>query len=215
MKRFDIDPIDVDRDGIAEAQQLGGSGNLTLNGVLCDVGTALRFDIGDSYSDGIAGVQIGIYSAGNISARTFTVTGLDQDGNSITESIAGPNATTTESTKYYSRITNIASDGAVASDVEVGTVDEVCTVTYPLNWRSPNAATVAVSALTGTLAYDIDETFDDILANGTASVNWNTRQLTEDASETLAVHATGVRLKVTSYSSGAELQFDITPDVGF
>ena len=217
MYRFDIDPANVDRDGIAEAQQLGGAGNLTLNGALADLGTALRFDIGDSYSAGCAGVQIGIYSAGNLSAVTFTVTGLDQDGNSATEAVTGPNNSTAETTKYYSRVTTVAAGAAVASDVEVGPVDEVCSISYQLNWRSPNPATVAVSGLSGTCQYDIDETFDNLLSSGTATINWVTKHSnkTADFVDALTAHATGVRLKIDSYSSGAELQLAIVPDIGF
>ena len=110
--RLDIDPANVDVDGIAEAQTLAGAGNLTLNGALCDLGTAGQFDIGDSYSDGIGGAKIAIDSAGDVTTVNFTVTGKDQDGNDITEVITGVTTTEVQSTNYYSQITQIAADAA-------------------------------------------------------------------------------------------------------
>lgn len=208
---FDMDPIDVDDDGIAEAQQLGAAGDLTLNGALCDLGTAARFDIGDAgYSSGIGGVRIGIASTGNLSGVAFTVTGLDQDGDAATEAITGPNNSTVQSTTFWSQITAIAADGAVGTDVTVGTVDEIVSRTFPLDWRSHEAATVAVSGLSGTCQFDIEETFDG-LGDGAASLAWlvNQSDKSADFSALLTLHARAVRLRFDSYSSGAELQFHV------
>lgn len=208
---FDIDPIDVDPDGIAENQTLGGAGNLTLDGALCDLGTAGQFDIGDAgYSDGIAGVRIAIDSAGDVSSVTFTVTGKDQDGIDITEDITGVTTTAVESVNYFSQITQIAADGAVGSNVFVGPVDEIVTKTYVLNWRAAEACTVAVSALAGTCQFDIQESFDDP-ENGVRNMNWIDAQADKaaDLAALLTLHARAVRLRFDSYSSGAELQFAV------
>lgn len=206
-KQFDIDLPDVDRDGIAEAQQLGGAGSLTLDGVLADAGTAGQFDIGDTYT-GVHGVQVGIYSAGNLSALTFTVTGLNEYGVSTTEAITGPNNSTVETTGYWSQVTDVSASGAVGSDVEVGTVDETVTI-CPVNWRDRDAVTVAVSGLAGTLNYDIDECFDAVPS--VVPTNWQGAQENKTANLTasLTLHATCTRLMVNSYSSGAELQFHV------
>ena len=207
--RLDIDPAYVDPDGIAENQTLGGAGDLTLDGVLSDLGTAGQFDIGDSYSSGIGGVQISIDSAGDVSTVNFTVTGKDQDGNDTTEVITGVTTTAVESTTYWSQITNIAADAAVGSNVFVGPVDEIITRTLPLNWRATEAATVAVSGLSGTCQFDVDETFDDMSNN--SGFNWQTNLSNQsaDVSGLLTLHATACRLKFDSYTNGAELQFHV------
>ncbi len=208
-KQFDIDLPDVDPNGIAEDQTTGGAGNLVLNGALCDLGTAGQFDIADSYSSGIGGVRISLESAGNLSALTFTVTGSNQDGIVTTEAITGPNAGTVESTVYWSQITEIAVDGSVGTNVEVGTVDEVITKTVPINWRDWEPFTVAVAGLSGTVQFDIDETFDR--SDIQEPVNWVTNQSnqTADLTASLTRHARATRLVVDSYSSGAELQFHV------
>lgn len=212
-QKFDIDPIDVDPNGIAEDQTLVGAGSLTLDGALCDLGTSGQFDISDAgYSSGIAGVRIGLESAGNLAAVTFTVTGKDENLNSVTEDITGPNNSTVESTTYWSQITDIASDGAVGTNIEVGPVDEIITKTVALNRRAPEAATVAVLGLSGTCQFDIDETFDNVMAEGsTSATNWIVSQSNKsaDLAGLLTLHAEGCRLKFDSYSSGAELQFHV------
>ena len=210
--RLDIDPADVDTNGIAEDQTTAGAGNLTLNGALADLGTAGQFDIGDSYSSGIGGVQIGIESTGNLSGVTFTVTGKDQDGISTTEAITGPNNTTVESSTYWSQITQIAVDGAVGTNVEVGPVDEIITRTLPINWRATEACTAAVTQLSGTCQFDIDETFDDVNVTVPAiTTAWITKASNQSANvaQVLTIHATAVRLKFDSYTNGAELQLNV------
>ncbi len=204
---YDLDPANVDVDGIAASQTTAGAGNLLLNGALSALGTAGQFDIGDSYSSGIGGVIIAIVSVGDVSTVNFTVTGKDQDGNAITEVITGVTAVPVQSTNYWSQITQIAVDAAVGSAVTVGTVDEIITRTLPLNWRAGEAATVVVSGLVGTCQFDIDETFDDMSNN--TGFNWSTNLSNQSAnvSGLLTLHATACRLKFDSYVDGAELQF--------
>src|SRR3990172_6718793 len=105
-------PSATDRDGIAQAQQLGGAGNLVLNGAGVSSGV---------YSCGFdGGRKITIYSAGNLSAITFTVTGTDRSGTTQTEDITGPNNGTTTGTKFFQSVSQIAASAAVGSNVEAG-----------------------------------------------------------------------------------------------
>lgn len=207
---FDIDPPNVDPDGIAENQTTAGAANLVLNGALCDTGTAGQFDIGDNYSSGISGVRIAIDSAGDVSGITFTVTGKDQDGIAATETITGVTTTAVESTTYWSQITQIAADGEVTSNVFVGPVDEVITKTFPLDYKSSDPATLAVFGLSGTIQFDLDEAFNDP-DDGTQNFSWLTltSNSTANVVDTTDRYARWARLVVDSYSSGAELQFGI------
>lgn len=105
-------PAATDRDGVSAAQQLGGAGNLLINGAAAVAG---------AYSAGFdGGRKITVYSLGNLSTLTFTVTGTDKDGAAQTEAITGPNATTVTGTKYFQGVTQIAVNGAVGTNVEVG-----------------------------------------------------------------------------------------------
>ena len=72
----------ADPNGIALDQQLGAAGDLTLNGAFVTAGVAIL----DQQR------HVELESAGNISATNFTVTGTDEQGRIISETIAGPNA---------------------------------------------------------------------------------------------------------------------------
>lgn len=208
LKEYDVDPIDVDADGIAQSQTLaaGGAQSLTLNGALV-TGGVFRADFG--------GRRIGIASVGNDSARTFTVTGTDPDGYALTEAVTGANAGTAESTEYFATVSSVTVDDDTAAAVAVGTVDELCSKTLPLDWRADDAARLNVD-VTGTINYTIQETFDDVQRPGqlarSAYQNSQWIDITALASQTGDVtsetsrHATAFRIVVNSYSSGAELQ---------
>ncbi len=211
LLKYDIDPADLDPNGIAESQTVSAD-DLALDGALCDLGTALQFDIGDAYSDGVGGVKLLFDSAGDINTAVFTITGLNQDGIAITEVVTGVTTTAVSTVNYYSQVTVIAVTVAAATAVFVGTVTgELATKTVPVNRYSGHAASVAVSAKAGTVQFDIQETFDDLRINveDAAWFNILSNQTADVASEA-TVRATGVRLIFDSYSNGAELQFHVS-----
>jgi hypothetical protein len=209
VRKWDVDLPDVDPDGICEAQTTAGAANLVLNGALCDVGTAGEFLFTDSYPF-TGGVQLVFDSAGDISTVVFTITGLDPEGNAQSATVTNVTTTEVETTTYWSKVTQIAADAEVTSNVTVGTVDEVVTNAFPMNWQSPEPYTAAALGLSGTINYSMEESFDETRS---ASVSvWYGFQAskTADLVAEFARHALVGRLKVNSYSSGAELQFYIS-----
>lgn len=209
---YDMDPADVDPDGICANQTTPGAANLLLNGALITSGVFDIHGTNGGYSTGIGGVRISIDSAGDIHTVIFTVTGTDQDGQSITETITGVTTTAVNSVNFYNTITNIAADSAVGSNVFVGPISEIITPTLPLNWRNNYPAVFVVSGLTGTCQYDIEETisiFD--VSTAPSALLWSLAQSnkTADLNGELLRYSTGVRLRWDSYSSGAELQFSV------
>lgn len=209
-KTYDIDPIDVDPDGIAENQTTAGAADLVLNGALSDLGGGV-FDIYDAgYSTGIGGVRIAIDSAGDISSVIFTVYGTDQDGVSRTETITGVTTTAVNSTTFWQTITRIAADSAVGSNVFVGPINQIVTPTLALNWRNDFQTSVIVGGLSGTIQYDIEESLSELQGStDPSSLVWSVSQAnkTADLTGSLLNYSTAARLRVDSYSSGAELQF--------
>lgn len=201
---IDIDPIDVDADGITVAETLGGAGNFAITGALASSGS-VTFDYAR---------QLLQTAAGNETARTFTITGTDRDGRAQVVTMAGVNATTAETTTYWKTVTQIASDGATAGNVSFGTVDEVTSQTIPLNHYAAEAATVAVD-VTGTVNYTVQQAFQDVEAVLSAGNDLTWYDVSALAAQTadlvsLITHrATAVRLVVNSYSSGAELQMRV------
>jgi len=87
-----------------------GNGNLTLTGAATG-----------SYRNLGTAQQITITSVADTSTLTYTITGTDSQGNTITEQISGPTAgNTVTSVNYYSTITTINSGGATNGNVNVG-----------------------------------------------------------------------------------------------
>lgn len=198
ISRFSLAPEAADRNGIAEAQTLVGAGNLTLDGALASGGVA-TLDVPR---------HISLYSAGNISAVTFVVTGTDRFGNAITEAITGPNATTVKGAKNFQTVTQIAADGAVGSDVEAGSADEAETAWFPLN-HCVRGLTTRVALTTGaSLTFGLQMTMDDVQALGFQE---NDADAFDDASitgESAAAHGhtegvfTAARIAVTGHTTG-------------
>ena len=205
--RTDIDLATVDINGIFEAQQLVGAGDVVLDG------TEISGGVWTS-PDGFA-KQIAIACAGDINTVVFTITGF-REANSkvpITDTITGVNANAVESTEYFYSITSIAADAAVGTDIYGGAVDEAITRTIPLNWRGAECGVNVF--VTGTINYTVQQTVSDIGSLTNYDYNW------QDCDDTALVAATAtantsyvsvpiaLRLKVNSYSTGAELAFDI------
>lgn len=102
---------------IATSQNLP-NGNLTLTAgtgvtarVRADGTTELVLDCART---------VAIYSAADCSASTLTVYGYDQYGQSMSQALTAPNATTVQTTKCFKTITRIASSAAVAQNAVVG-----------------------------------------------------------------------------------------------
>lgn len=143
-----------DRNGIALAQTPGGAVNLTLAGALVTSSVAYL----------TSQRKIVIYAVADESARTFTLTGTNGIGTTVTETITGPTAgASVYSTYTYSTITTVAIDGAGTGDIEVGQVGDPIGIELDggtIQWTYPAAAVTTttinpiVTALTGAAAAD-------------------------------------------------------------
>ncbi|MCP3924486.1 MAG: hypothetical protein GY714_18085 [Desulfobacterales bacterium] len=201
-----INPDNVDPDGLAEAQAVSGAGALTLNGALIVDGTFTA-----DYAR-----RIGILSAGNDSGITFTIVGTDADGFAISEAVTGASAApgTAESVLYFKTVASVTASGAAAGNVSVGTVDEIATNTFTLDNYNTDGATISVEDITGTIDFSIDETFTDF-QNYQPIEFYDVVAFTTKTAATrgiLMTHATGFRLRVNSYTNGADLKIVINQD---
>lgn len=213
-RALDMDPPAVDTDGIAKAQTTAGAADLVLNGdqVVGGVFNIYTIVTGGAYSSGVGGVKIAIDSAGDVSSVIFTVYGTDQDGFTRTEAITGVTTTEVNSTTFWQTITRIAASAQVASNVNVGPINQIVGPTIPLNWRNDYPATFVVGGLAGTCQYDIEETNMPITGTTDPStLVWGVTQSnkTADLTGSCLNYSTAVRLRWDSYSSGAELQFSV------
>lgn len=153
----------ADPNGIAEDQQLGAAGDLTLDGALVD-------------TDGVAQLgtqrQVIFESAGDISTVVFTITGTDDSGKLISETVTGINASTVATLLNYATVTQIAADAAFATDVEVGTNAIGASITVPLDqYVSPFNVSLGL-IITGTVDVTVEYTFDDVFNDAEEGFTW-------------------------------------------
>lgn len=105
-------PAALSTTGIATAQLLGSAGNLTIDGTVASGGVA-TLDVPRNFTLTVATT--------NQSGITFTVTGTDEYGVTIKESLAGPNNNTVSGKKAFKTITQVAANAAIATNgVSVG-----------------------------------------------------------------------------------------------
>lgn len=104
------DTVALDADGISTAASVGNNAALTIGGALADSGSVTLSH----------GRIVTILSAGNDSAKSFTVVGTDINGDSQTESITGANAGTATGTKFFLTIASITAVGNPAGNVSAG-----------------------------------------------------------------------------------------------
>ena len=110
----------LDADGISTAAAVGNNAALTIGGALASGGSC-TFD---------AGRIVTILSAGDDSAKSFTVVGTDVNSNAQTESITGANAGTATGSSYFKTITSITAVGNPAGNVSAGVNASVADVVF-------------------------------------------------------------------------------------
>jgi len=152
LKTFSLVLAAAVTNGLALSQSLGAAGNLTLNGSLV------------TNSVGVMDVarRIGITSAGNDSALTWTITGTNRYGRPQSETLAGSNAGTSQSVKDYATVTSIAGSAATASTVTAGTTTVGSSDVMVVDTFANPTGLAAALAFNGTANAQIDVSNDDL-----------------------------------------------------
>lgn len=100
------------------------SANLPLGAMVCTANGTTTLASYDGFGNAIVVLDcarnIAIYSAADLSTKTITVTGYDQYGQTMSEAITAPNATTVFGKKAFKSVKSVSSSGAIASAVVVG-----------------------------------------------------------------------------------------------
>lgn len=202
---------------ICALQTIAAAGNLVLNGssavtvtnniagtttttVPCDTNGNAR--------------EIQITAVGNETAKTFTVYGrLSKYGPIVSESIAGPNATTAVLINYFTEITRVAVSAALAGNVSLGVTSVGASQPYPVDRNLEYFAMgmVLTVSSTGSPNYTVQNTISDI-QNQAPTINptWlndptiAAKSATTQAS--LIVPVTAIRLKQNSGTGTGTLE---------
>ena len=165
---------------ICLSQTPAAAGALTLNGALVVSGVAVM----DNPR------RVLITAAGNESAKTFTITGIGANGNTVSEVITGPNATTGQSVLDYKTVTSITISAAAAGAITVGTSGVGGSKWVVFDAFAPSMISIQCN-VTGTIDYTLQTTlndpYDPITPVAPASVVW------VNSSDTAVVGATATK----------------------
>ena len=140
----------ADADGICLSQTPGAAGALTLNGALVSGGVAVLD----------AARRVLITAAGDESAKTFTITGTSYNGQTQSETVTGPNATTAQSVLDYKTVTSVVISAAAAGAITVGTNGVASSRWMRLDSWAFAQVGIQVN-VSGTINYTVQQTFDD------------------------------------------------------
>lgn len=151
--RFDYALTADNDDAIAESQTpaAGGVQALTLDGTAVSGGVA-TLDVQR---------RVLITCAGSDAGRTFTITGTDDAGYAISETVAGSNAGTSSSTLDFKTVTEVTVDDDTAGAVEVGTSTVGCSRMRVMNlYQEPFNVSLGFT-VDGTVNYTVEHSFDN------------------------------------------------------
>lgn len=149
---------------ICAAQTTAGAGNLLINGSLASGGVATLS----------AQQNLGVTSAGNLTGVNFTFFGTDDQNRAITETLAGPNAGTVQTTLNYRTVTAITVSGAVGTNVTVDTIQIGASQEIPIDLYISPQQILATVVLTGSVQYTLQYTTDNVFGGGFGPYNWFT-----------------------------------------
>lgn len=142
---------------IALSQTPGGAGNLTLNGARATGGVATL--------DAARRVLFTPAGAEATNVTIWTVTGTNRTGNIISEVVNGVNNPSTVGTvNDFATVTQIAVNKAQAGAVTVGTSGIASTAWFMTNQHTTPINIGVAVAVTGTINYTIEYTYDDFNA---------------------------------------------------
>jgi len=150
---------------ICLSQTPTAAGAMTLNGALVVSGVAVM----DNPR------RVLITAAGNESAKTFTITGIGANGNTVSEVITGPNITTAQSVLDYKTVTSITISAAAAGAITVGTSGVGGSKWVVFDAFAPSMISIQCNATTPinyTVQTTLNDPYDPITPVAPASVVW-------------------------------------------
>lgn len=194
----------ADADAIAQSQTpaAGGEQSLTLNGTLVSGGVA-TLDIAR---------RVAITSAGDDTGRTFTITGTNRHGDTITEAVTGANAASVNTLLDYKTVTEVTVDDDTAGAITVGTSQVASTQWYPLDTlRNPTNIGIRITQ-DGTATWTIEHTLEAVMrSTGPFRVGEHDTLVSQSASAqgNYGYGVAAIRLTTEAYTNPATLTLDI------
>lgn len=104
--------------------------------------------------------QVTIVATGNESGNTFVVTGTGVNGSIISETVAGPNATTATTNSYFRTVTSVTISGNAVNTITVGMTNTASSSWVRFDDFAPSNISLQCD-VSGAVTYTIQSTLDD------------------------------------------------------
>ena len=179
------------------ASQSPGAGAITLNGSLVTAGVATF----------AAAQLVTLVSGGNDAGITFTITGTDADGNTVTNDVTGAGIGTATSSKHFKTVTGITHTGSVAGTLTSGnSIDSVSPSFQTFRQGQLGRFSLGVLLVSGTATYETQDCYTNI-KDAQESGTWISSTVFTAKTASFAasygdLFPTAVRLRTTASSSG-------------
>lgn len=179
--------------------QSPGAAALTLNGAAVTSGVATIDAV--TSTNGAIGRRVLITSGGDDHLINFLITGTNSSGNLVTDTVAGTNASTSQSNLDFVTVTKIIGSAAIAGTVTAGTngVGSSEWKTWNYMGDSPLNLSYQIELVSGAVNYTVQYTYDDpnnLLAGSTIPLANNSvlgaQGVTSDGTFSLPIIATRV-----------------------
>lgn len=154
---------------VTTAQTRTGAGVLVIDGTLLNLPLTM---VGTYQANLGIGTErtVSLTSTGNLSAVNITITGRLR-GVVVTETRAGPNNNTVETTQLFGVVTSVTTSATLGTAMSVGTGTTGNTLWVTNNMHvAPVNLTVVVGGISGTLSVTVQDTPDDIQTVAEASL---------------------------------------------
>lgn len=141
--------------------QSPGAAALTLNGSTVTAGVATIDAVTSTNSS--PGRRVLLTSGGNDSGINFLITGTNNSGNLVTDTVAGTNGSTSQSNLDFVTVTKIIGSGAIAGTIIAGTngVGSSPWQFWNFMGKPPQNIGYAVELVSGAVNYTVQYTYDD------------------------------------------------------
>jgi hypothetical protein len=144
--------------GVTTAQTPADGVDLTIDGVYAAGGVATFY----------GATVVAFASTSNLSTVTFTVTGTDASGVTISEAVVGPNNSTVSATQLFKTVTAVSVATATTFTTETVSVGNPNSASFgtgawwPLDIYTPNQVTnISCNELSGAVTYSVEYTNED------------------------------------------------------
>jgi hypothetical protein len=150
--------------------------------------------------------QVSLTATANYSGNTITITGVDADGHTISETLAGPNVNTVNSVQFYQSVSSITTTGGISTNISAGNTAASVSRSFIVDYiNSVASLSYACVPTATTVTFKLQHTYDDPFSLVNTKTWFDDSTITSKTAAT-AVSLTGPirasRMQITAWTAG-------------